>query len=241
MSEEMIACIEALGAGPLPPMTDGFRVLDLGLAVDRGLARVDAAALAGAPADSADVLVGTGIVSAAADKEALLADAFGVLAYGGELYVTDVFCDRRLSAAQKADPALAGTLAGAAYYEDFRRLMRAAGWEDFRTVASQPLPLDAAEAAAAGDAGFTVRTIRAVKAPDKIEDICEQYGQQATYLGTIEGLPDYFDLDAGHRFVTGEPLAVCGNSCAMVQDTRFGAHFKVDGDRSVHYGPFAGC
>jgi arsenite methyltransferase len=33
-------------------------------------------------------------------------------------------------------------------------------------------------------------------------------------------------------------MLVCGNTAAMVKETRFGRHFKVIGDRSVHYGPF---
>ena len=33
-------------------------------------------------------------------------------------------------------------------------------------------------------------------------------------------------------------MLVCGNSAAMVQDTRFGAYFGVTGDRSTHFGLF---
>jgi len=40
------------------------------------------------------------------------------------------------------------------------------------------------------------------------------------------------------EFVTGKPLPVCGNTAEMLSRTRFGAHFEVTGDRSVHYGPF---
>ena len=34
-------------------------------------------------------------------------------------------------------------------------------------------------------------------------------------------------------------MLVCGNTAAMIRDTRFGEHFKVKGDLSVHFGPFA--
>jgi len=30
----------------------------------------------------------------------------------------------------------------------------------------------------------------------------------------------------------------CGNSAAMVGETRFCKHFRVSGDRSTHFGPF---
>jgi hypothetical protein len=33
-------------------------------------------------------------------------------------------------------------------------------------------------------------------------------------------------------------MLVCGNTAAMVQDSRFTKYFRVIGDRSVHYGVF---
>ncbi len=71
-----------------------------------------------------------------------------------------------------------------------------------------------------------------------MEDICEDYGQAAWYLGTIPEYPFSFTLHDHHTFITGKPMLVCGNSAAMVSETRFGSHFKVVGDMSVHYGPF---
>jgi hypothetical protein len=33
-------------------------------------------------------------------------------------------------------------------------------------------------------------------------------------------------------------MLVCGNTAAMVSETRYRRHFKVLGDRSTHFGPF---
>ena len=33
-------------------------------------------------------------------------------------------------------------------------------------------------------------------------------------------------------------MLVCGNTAAMVQQTRYGRHFRVDGDRTRHFGLF---
>jgi hypothetical protein len=33
-------------------------------------------------------------------------------------------------------------------------------------------------------------------------------------------------------------MLVCGNTAAMVQETRYGKHFRVTGDKSTHFGPF---
>jgi hypothetical protein len=57
-------------------------------------------------------------------------------------------------------------------------------------------------------------------------------------LGTIPEWPHYFDIDNHHRLLTDKPMLVCGNTAAMLQETRYAEHFLVNGDRSVHYGPF---
>jgi hypothetical protein len=80
-------------------------------------------------------------------------------------------------------------------------------------------------------------TVRAFKL-GSLEDICEDYGQVAVYLGSIPGYPHAFDLDDHHRFIQGKPMLVCGNTASMLKVTRFKRHFKVTGDRSIHYGPF---
>ena len=72
----------------------------------------------------------------------------------------------------------------------------------------------------------------------ELEDLCEDYGQMATYLGGLPEAPHRFVLDDHHIFESGRPLRVCGNTAAMLENTRFADHFRVQGDRSVHYGPF---
>ena len=88
-----------------------------------------------------------------------------------------------------------------------------------------------------GDVKFTSRTVRAFKLSD-LEDECEDYGQTVVYDGGIEGHPDWFDLDNGHRFRTDHPEPVCGNTASMCSGTRYGRHLHVRGDRSHHYGKF---
>lgn len=58
------------------------------------------------------------------------------------------------------------------------------------------------------------------------------------YNGSVESCPHFFDLDDHHRFVTGKPMLVCGNTAAMISETRYASAFTVFGDRSVHYGAF---
>ena len=192
---------------------------------------------------SVDVVISNCVINLSPFKEQVFREIWRVLKHGGELYFSDVFADRRIPRELAEDPMLRGEcISGAMYIEDFRRMMRRVGWEDFRYPSTRRSPIDNPQIAAKVEGyRFFSRTVRAFKLPDKIEDLCEQYGQRATYQGSIPGMNQYFDLDDHHRFYTDVPLDVCGNSCAMVQDTRYGKAFVIEGDRSVHYGPFPGC
>lgn len=195
------------------------------------------------PDDSIDVVISNCVINLSPDKEQVFREIWRVLKYGGELYFSDIFADRRIPEDLNRDLVLSGEcLGGAMYIEDFRRMMRKVGWEDFRYMTSSPATIDNPEIEdKVGNIQFSSRTIRAYKLPDIQEDICEQYGQVATYRGGICCSEDYYDLDDHHRFFKDQPMLVCGNSCSYVQDTRFGKYFDIQGDRSKHFGPFEGC
>jgi arsenite methyltransferase len=188
--------------------------------------------------NSVDVVVTNEIINISIDKRAVFSEIFRVLKPGGELCFTTVLADRRLPAdlAEESCMQRCG-LGGAMYSEDFRRLLRELGCQDYRNVSKQPVCV---RKPGAGDkvglACFTYRVIRTFKLP--LEDICEDYGQVAVYKGTMPGFPEAFPLDDHHLFIKDKPMLVCGNSGAMVEETRFGRHFTVTGDKSVHYGPF---
>ena len=188
---------------------------------------------------SVDVVISNCVINLSPDKEAVFSEIFRVLKPGGELYFSDVFTDRRMPADALHDPILQGEcLAGAMYTEDFRRLVQKLGCLDYRVVSESPIEIgDPALERRIGMVNFTSKTIRIFKL-DTLEDICEDYGQVAIYQGTIPEAPHRFVLDDHHIFETGKPVLVCGNSAAMVQETRFGRHFQILGDRSTHYGAF---
>jgi len=192
--------------------------------------------------NSVDVVISNCVINLSPAKEQVFKEIYRVLKPGGELYFADVFSDRRIPEALANDPVLRGEcLSGTLYTEDFRRIMAKCGWADFRYTSIVNLDLGDGEIAEKlGFATFSSRTVRAFKLND-LEDICEDYGQVAYYDGSIPGYPHFFDLDDHHRFITGKPMLVCGNSASMVSNTRYGKAFKVIGDRFVHYGVFGGC
>jgi arsenite methyltransferase len=153
-----------------------------------------------------------------AAKEAVFREIFRVLRPGGELYFSDAFTDRRVPKALAEDPVLVGEcLGGALYTEDFRRLLARVGCADARVASQGRIPLnDAQVEAQVGHITFLSRTVRAFKL-------------------------EFVALDDHHLFERGKPLPVCSNTADMLLRTRYGAHFKREGDRSEHFGLFAAC
>ena len=47
-----------------------------------------------------------------------------------------------------------------------------------------------------------------------------------------------FDLDDHHHFIAGKPMLVCGNTADMLGATRYAPHFRIQGDKSAHFGLF---
>jgi hypothetical protein len=71
-----------------------------------------------------------------------------------------------------------------------------------------------------------------------LEDRCEDYGQVATYKGTLPEHPHFFDLDDHHHLETGKPLRVCGNTADMLGASRYAGHFQLWGGKATHFGLF---
>ena len=188
--------------------------------------------------NSVDLVVSNCVLNLSTDKEATYREIFRVLKPGGELFIADVFADRHVPETLRQDPILYGEcLSGAMYTEDFRRLLLRLGINDYRLLSSRRLTINNAEIEEkVGNIGFYSLTVRAFKLA--IEDKCEDHGQVATYLGTVPGQPHQFVLDDHHTFETGRPVLVCGNTAAMLRDTRYGTAFEVRGDESRHFGLF---
>jgi ubiquinone/menaquinone biosynthesis C-methylase UbiE len=193
---------------------------------------------AGIETGTVDLVTSNCVFNLSPDKPRLFREVLRVLKPGGELYFSDVFADRRLPKELAQDPEVVGEcLGGAMYTEDFRRLLLELGVRDFRAIASTPIAMTNERIQRkVGRANFRSITFRVFKLD--LEDKCEDFGQVATYRGTIADAPDAFLLDDHHLFETGRPMLVCGNTAAMVQETRYGRHFEVRGDKSRHFGLF---
>lgn len=190
--------------------------------------------------ESVDVVVSNCVINLSPHKEEVFREIWRILKPGGELYFSDIFADRRLPEDLSQNTLLLGEcLAGAMYEADFRRLMQKVGWLDFRYTAKQDAPIGNGRIEKlVGNIRFVSATVRAFKLPDLLEDACEEYGQIAIYQGGIPEHEDRFFLDLDHSFDKGLPQKLCGNSCAMLEHSRFSPYFQIIGDRCQHFGHF---
>jgi len=196
---------------------------------------------AGVQEGAFDLVISNCVVNLSPDKAAVLRGMYYALKHGGEAVFSDVYCDRRLPDSVRAHKVLWGEcIAGALYVEDFLRLARAAGFEDPRELTRARVDVADAELRdVVGAAQFYSITYRLFKLPSgRLESKCEDYGQTATYLGTLAFDRSAYRLDDHHVFEAFRPQLVCGNTAAMLADTWLGRHFSVTGDRSRHFGLF---
>jgi len=193
--------------------------------------------------ESFDLIVSNCVINLSTDKRAVLRDAYRVLRTGGELYFSDVYASRRVSAELVADPVLYGEcLSGALYWNDFLALAKECGFGDPRLVEDSTITINNKELEAKLDhIKFFSATYRLFKLPGLLEPDCEDYGQAVIYKGTIARHPHGWGLDNHHFMETGKVFTVCGNTNHMLHDTRFRKHFEFIGDKSTHFGIFDGC
>ena len=192
--------------------------------------------------NSFDIIVSNCVINLSTDKAAVMSSVQRLLKPGGEFYFSDVYADRRIPQHLINDPVLYGEcLSGALYWKDFERLARNAGFLDPRLVDDRPLEItDPQLAAKIGTIQFFSATYRLFKSA-ALEDACEDYGQAVIYKGSIENLPQRFDLDKHHRIEVGRVFPVCRNTYHMLKESRFAPHFEFMGEGNQHFGLFKGC
>lgn len=162
-----------------------------------------------------------------------------MLRRGGELYFSDVFCDRRLPSAVLSDKqALGECLAGAMYVRDFVHMLEAAGLVDPRIVECRRVQVgDARLRELLGDARFYSMTVRAFWFEEELEKTREDFGQTATYLGSVPDAAAAFSLDQDLTFPRDVATPVDGNTAYILTHSRLARHFNVT-PRQEHRGPF---
>ncbi len=191
---------------------------------------------------SFDLIISNCVFNLCTDKPAVFRETFNLLKPGGELYFADVYADRRMPEHLVADPVLYGEcLSGALYWGDYQKMTRDAGFTDPRVFEHRPLSIiDPGVQAKTEKIKFASVTARLMKL-ENMDAACEDYGQAVIYKGGVPGMERVFKLDCEHEIEAGRVFPVCGNTLAMLTETRFAPYFDVLGDATTHFGTFPGC
>ena len=124
-------------------------------------------------------------------------------------------------------------------WRQFLQLAKDCGFADPRLLEHEPGDItDSAVQSLLGDICFRSATCRLFRA-EGLEPGQENYGQTATYLGTIPEYPDSLCLDTEQSFTSRQSTPVSGNTAQILGLTRFSDHFDLNGDRSQHLGSFS--
>jgi len=193
--------------------------------------------------ESFDVIAGSYVVNDCADKVKVLNDCYGLLKPGGEMYLVDVFTNRRVPTELMHDQAIAAEhQCSAVYWNDFINEAKSAGFDDPRLVEDAPEVLQGYKLGEAvsrdEDSGLKVysATYRLFKI-DELEPSCEDYGQAVIYKGTIPYHEKSWSLEKSCCFEKGRVQTVCGNTWYMLEkNPKLRPHFDFIGDFSTHYG-----
>jgi SAM-dependent methyltransferase len=189
-----------------------------------------------------DLIISNCVINLAQDKLKVLKDAYDLLKPGGEMYFSDVYCNRRIPKSLQENQILWGEcLSGALYWNDFLRLAKQAGFIDPRVVEDKPITIENEELQAkVGEIEFYSVTYRLWKLDD-LESDCEDFGQAVKYKGGIMEEPFAMNLDNHHKFEKGKLVSVCGNTYNMLKQTRYHKFFDFYGTWDTHFGIFEGC
>lgn len=186
---------------------------------------------------SLDVIVSNCVINLATDKQAVFDAAHHLLTDGGEMYFSDVYADRRIPDDLRKDEVLYGEcLSGALYWGDALAMIRAAGFGDPRIVEHRALSVDNPELEARlGGIRFASVTLRLVRA-EGLEPGREDYGQTATYRGTLPEAPEVLHYDATLALPKGVPTRISGNTATLLLSGRLGSHVVIS-PPGAHLGP----
>lgn len=87
------------------------------------------------PAHTIDVVISNCVINLSADKPAVFAETFRVLAPGGRIGITDIIADDDLTPAQRAERGnWVGCIAGALTFTEYRQGLEAAGFANIEII-----------------------------------------------------------------------------------------------------------
>lgn len=174
-----------------------------------------------------DIIVSNCVVNLTPDKRAVLAEIFKVLKPGGELYFSDVYCDRELEEEVRKDKVLWGEcISGALSWNTLHQLAKEVGFSKPYLVTCSPIGIDREDfKRVLGDAQFCSATYRLFKLP---VDYKKYGGGKVIYNGQLPGHEDEFQVDHLTSLRAENPTCLSGELVTLLRASRLAEEFEFD-------------
>ncbi|XP_046349667.1 arsenite methyltransferase-like [Haliotis rufescens] len=168
--------------------------------------------------NSCNILVSNGVINLTSDKKAVLQEAYRVLKDGGELYFSDVYCNKDLpEEVRKNEYLWSMCIAGSLYWKRLHDIAQEVGFCAPRIVEISTVAINNEEyKTLVGDARFVSVTYRMFKLP------AERKGPSTVvYKGDIKGYEKEFKLDVRNVFRTCETRQIDSELATFLATSRF--------------------
>lgn len=173
---------------------------------------------------SIDLVISSCVINLSPRKDLVFRAIRRILREGGEFHISDIVADRRVPRSIRENPRMvAECLGGAEYEHDWFDIMKDAGFADPRIVRRVEVNRDVLGEPIV----FHSLTVRGFHFAEPLDRRCEDYGQVATYMGSVAKHEARFVLDDHHVFESNRPTTVCRNTARMLSETRLARHFRV--------------
>ncbi|KAJ2809054.1 hypothetical protein H4R20_000418 [Coemansia guatemalensis] len=183
---------------------------------------------AGVEPSTIDVCISNCVINLCPNKKLVFEGVHRALRTGGELYFSDMYADARLPESVRKNDVLVGEgIGGALYVKDFEQMTQDIGFAYPRVLAISPIAVKDKELQAlVGDTRYYSITYRLFKTDE--HEKAKEGGFTATYLGTIEGHEDKYELDIDNVFVKGVSKPVSRSTAAILSSSWLSGFFAVD-------------
>ncbi|XP_018408898.1 PREDICTED: arsenite methyltransferase-like [Nanorana parkeri] len=169
-----------------------------------------------------NIVISNCVINLSPDKKAVLKETYRVLKYGGEIFFSDMYIDKKLPEELKKNKMLWGEgIAGALLWKDLFQVAEEIGFSPPRLVTSRYLTINQELRDIVGDHKFVSATFRLFKLP---KDVVKEQSL-VTYTGGITGYETQIQLDANYTLMEGQAVEVDEELCGILKNSRFGDHF----------------
>lgn len=183
---------------------------------------------AGITDNSIDIVISNCVINLSSDKRSVFAEIFRVLKPGGEVHISDIFCDKPLTQAAKTDKVLVGECIGNALdLNSFVDIMTLVGFSQIFAVEARKIDVSQVPPEIIDPTtNFYSITFSAFK-PENLEEGIQWQNDIVRYNGGIEEQEQEFSLGIKDHFPVSKPVPVNTLIAKVLSTPRFNKYFTI--------------